>query len=151
MNPGGASTLPLIGIIDDRFGSYRIQPTGPVTFSNDQNPRPNPVPIVAATGGRFHVASANVLNFFTTLGGRGAQTPQDLVNQRTKIIAELSKLKADVLGLSEVQNFASGSTGLAYTNAAIADLTTSLAAATGRPYQFIDSISPANIVGGDIT
>ncbi len=33
-----------------------------------------PPPIVAAIGGRFHVASANVLNFFTTLGGRGAQT-----------------------------------------------------------------------------
>jgi len=152
VNPGGASTRPLIGIIDDRFGSYRIQPTGPVAFSIARNPRPDSASIVAALGGRFRVASANVLNFFTTLGGRGAQTAQELLNQRTKIIAELSKLNADVLGLSEVQNFASASTGPGdYTNGAIADLTMSLAAATGRPYQFIDSIGPATIVGGDIT
>ena len=152
VNPGGASTRPLIGIIDDRFGSYRIQPTGQVAFSIARNPRPDSASIVEALGGRFRVASANVLNFFTTLGGRGAQTAQELLNQRTKIIAELSKLNADVLGLSEVQNLASGSTGPGtHTNAAIADLTTSLAAATGRPYQFIDTISPTNIVGGDIT
>ena len=60
-----------------------------------------------------------MLNFFTTLGSRGAQTPQELVNQRAKVIAELSHLNADVYGLSEVQNFANGNTsGGTYTNAA---------------------------------
>ncbi len=61
-------------------------------------------------------------------------------------------MNGDVYGLSEVQNFANGNTsGGTYTNAAANDLTTNLAAATGRNYQFIDTIAPANVVGGDIT
>ncbi len=152
VNPDGATPAPLVGILDDRFGSYRIQPTGPVTFSNAPNPRPNTTAVVNALGGRFRVASANVLNFFTTIGSRGAQTAQELINQRAKVIAELSRLNAEIYGLSEVQNFANGNTsGGTYTNAAASDLTTSLAAATGRNYQFVDTISPTNVVGGDIT
>jgi predicted extracellular nuclease len=149
---GGTTPTPLVGILDDRFGSYRIQPTAPVTFSNATNPRPDTNAVTAALGGRFHVASANVLNFFVTLGSRGAQTAQELINQRTKVVAELKKLNADIYGLSEVQNFANGNTsGGTYTNAAANDLASNLALATGRGYQFIDSINPANVVGGDIT
>lgn len=152
VNPNGAAPLPLIGILDDRFGSYRVEPTSAVTFSNAPNPRPNSAAVAVALGGRFRVASANVLNFFTTLGSRGAATAQELTNQRTKVIAELTRLNADIYGLSEVQNFANGNTsGGTYTNAALSDLTTSLAAATGRNYQFIDTIAAANLVGGDIT
>jgi hypothetical protein len=152
VNPNGSAPTPLAGILDDRFGSYRIQPTSPVTFSNATNPRPNSSAVIDGLGGRFHVASANVLNFFTTLGSRGAQTAAELTNQRIKVIAELTKLSADVYGLSEVQNFANGNTdGGTYTNAAASDLTTALAAATGRSYQFIDTITPVNVVGGDIT
>ncbi len=151
-DPNGGDPAPLVGILDDRFGAYRIQPTAPVTFSNASNPRPDTNALITALGGRFRVASANVLNFFTTLGSRGAATPQELINQRLKIIANLSKLSADVIGLSEVQNFANGNTnGGTYTNAALADLTTNLATATGRNYQYIDTINAANIVGGDIT
>ncbi len=149
VDPNGG---PVTGILDDRFGSYRIQPTSTVTFSNSPNPRPDTAAVVNSLGGRFRVASANVLNFFTTLGSRGAQTAQELTNQRIKVIAELSKLNADVYGLSEVQNFANGNpSGDSYTNTAAADLTASLSAATGRNYQFIDTLTSANLVGGDIT
>jgi predicted extracellular nuclease len=152
VNPNGATPLPLVGILDDRFGSYRIQPTSPVTFSNAPNPRPDTSATISALGGRFRVASANVLNFFTTLGSRGAQTAQELTDQRAKVIAELSRLNAEVYGLSEVQNFANGNTsGGTYTNAAASDLATSLATATGRNYQFVDTIAPGNVAGGDIT
>jgi predicted extracellular nuclease len=152
VNATGGTPTPLTGILDDRFGSYRIQPTAAITFSNASNPRPNTSAVVASLGGRFRVASANVLNFFTTLGSRGAATAQELTNQRIKVIAELSKLNGDVYGLSEVQNFANGNTsGGTYTNAAASDLATNLATATGRNYQFVDSINPANVVGGDIT
>jgi predicted extracellular nuclease len=152
VNPNGAAPLPLIGILDDRFGSYRIQPTGAVTFSNAPNPRPDMAALAGALGGRYRVASANVLNFFTTPGSRGAATARELANQRTKIIAELSRLNADIYGLSEVQNFANGNTnGGTYTNAAVSDLTVNLAGATGRNYQFIDTITAANLAGGDIT
>ena len=102
-------------------------------------------------GGRFKIVSANVLNFFTTLGSRGAATPTELDNQRTKIIAELSKAEGDVIGLSELQNFANGQTnGGAYTNSAIADLTSALTAATGNNYQFIDSIAAGNLAAGNV-
>lgn len=152
VNPNGASPTPLVGILDDRFGSYRIQPTSPVTFSNAPNPRPDSNAVVNAVSSRFRGASANVLNFFTTFGSRGAQTPQELMNQRAKVIAELTRLNADVYGLSEVQNFANGGTnGGTYTNDAVNDLATNLAAATGRNYRFIDTINPSNVVGGDIT
>jgi len=152
VNPNGGSPLPLIGILDDRFSAYRIQPTSAVTFSNAPNPRPDTAAISTALGGRVRVVGANVLNFFTTLGSRGAATATELTNQRTKLVEKLKKLNADVYGLSEIQNFANGNTnGGAYTNSAIADLTTALATATGRSYQFLDTITAANIVGGDIT
>jgi uncharacterized protein len=151
VNPG-IVPQPLVGVLDDRFGAYRIQPTAPVTFSNATNPRPNTAAVASALGGRIRVASANLLNYFTTTGSRGAATAQELLRQRTKLIAELSKLNADIYGLSEVQNFANGNTnGGAYTNAALSDLASALAAATGNNYQFVDTISAANVAGGDIT
>jgi uncharacterized protein len=151
-DPQGGDPAPLVGIFDDRFGTYRIQPTAAVTFSNASNPRPDVNALIAALGGRFRVAGANVLNYFTTLGSRGAATAQELINQRAKLVANLGKLNADVIGLSEMQNFANGNTsGGTYTNAALADLTTALATATGRNYQYLDTIDAANIVGGDIT
>ena len=151
VNPNGNQPpVPLVGILDDRFGAYRIEPTAAVTFSNSPNPRPNTATAAAGVGGRFKIVSANVLNYFTTLGSRGAETATELNNQRTKLVAELSRLGGDVIGLSELQNFANGQTnGGAYTNAAIGDLTAALAAATGRNYQFLDTISVANLVPGN--
>ena len=105
--------------------------------------------VAAAAGARFRIVSANVLNFFTTLGSRGAATATELDHQRTKIVAELSKAGGDVIGLSELQNFENGQTnGDTYTNAAIADLTAALAAATGRNYQYLDTINPSMLASG---
>src|SRR5262249_2580937 len=102
--------------------------------------------IAASVGGRFKIVSANVLNYFTTLGSRGAATATELANQRAKIVAELSKAHGDIYALSELQNFANGQTnGGTYTNAAIGDLTAALSAATGKNYQFIDTITLANL------
>jgi uncharacterized protein len=142
VNPNGQDPpTPLVGILDDRFGSYRIQPVGAVTFSNAPNPRPDTAAVAEAAGARFRIVSANVLNFFTTLGSRGADTPTELDHQRTKIVEELSRAGGDVIGLSELQNFENGQTsGDTYTNAAIADLTAALAAATRRNYQYLDTL-----------
>src|SRR5499427_5349954 len=152
VNPNGQDPpTPLIGILDDRFGSYRIQPLGAVTFSNAPNPRPDTAAVADAVGARFRMVSANVLNFFTTLGSRGAATATELDHQRTKIVAELSRAGGDVIGLSELQNFANGQTnGGTYTNAAIADLTAALAAATGRNYQYLDTINSATLAPGNL-
>jgi predicted extracellular nuclease len=151
VNPNGNNPpVPLIGVLDDRFGAYRLQPISPVTFSNAANPRPATADVAAAAGARFRLVSANVLNFFTTLGSRGAATAAELDHQRAKIVAELSQAGGDVFGLSELQNFANGGTnGGTYTNAAVADLAAALAQATGRHYQYLDTIDGARLAAGN--
>jgi predicted extracellular nuclease len=124
----GYTVSGLIGVLD--FGAlgsggagFKIQPTEAPVFSRD-NPR-SAVPEVAA--GNLRVASANVLNFFTTftdgtdvlgqtgqgctLGAttsksncRGADNMNEFVRQRDKIVAELKTIDADVVGLMEIQN-----------------------------------------------
>ena len=150
VNDAGGSTTPLIGVLDDRFGAYRLQPTSPVTFSNAPNPRPDTGAVAAAVAARYRIISANVLNYFTTLGSRGAATADELNHQRAKLVAELSLAGGDVIGLSEIQNFANGQTnGGTYTNVAIADLTAALAQATGRDYRFINTIDSSKLAAGN--
>ena len=121
-DPGTQTNTPLVGVLDDRFGEYRLQPTAPVTFYN-ANPRPLIAPILTSVGGRFRAASANVLNFFTTLNSRGAATQTEFDNQKTKVVESLSAMNADVYGLTEVQNYANGqASGNAYTNIALQSL-----------------------------
>ena len=151
LNPNGDNPpTPLEGVVDDRFGAYRIQPTSPVTLSNAANPRPDTATIAADAGARFRIVSANVLNFFTTLGSRGAATAEELDHQRAKIVAELSQSGGDVIGLSELQNFANGQTnGGTYTNVPIEDLTSALSVATGRDYRFVDTLNVLNLAPGN--
>ena len=88
------------GVLDFAFGLYRIQPTASADYSV-ANPRPDGPDDV---GGNLTVGSFNVLNYFTTLDGRGANTPEEFQRQRTKIIAAITKLDADVVGLIEIEN-----------------------------------------------
>lgn len=124
----GDSVSDLTGVID--YGAiggggaaFKLQPTVAPQFSRD-NPR-TAAPSLAA--GNVRVASANVLNFFTTftngsdvtgasgqgctVGGvttktncRGADNITEFVRQRDKIVAELMAINADVYGLMEIQN-----------------------------------------------
>jgi predicted extracellular nuclease len=103
--------------------SYRIQPTIAPDFART-NPR---VASPQVSGGNVRIASANVLNFFTTftdgstfdgktgqgcsLGAtvsasncRGADSLAEFQRQRAKTVENLSALNADVLGLMEIQN-----------------------------------------------
>src|SRR5215470_9134457 len=159
-DPNTQSNTPLAGVVDDRFGEYRVQPTAPVTFY-DANPRPAAAPVLSAVGGRFRAVSANVLNFFVTFGSRGAATQTEFDHQKTKIIEELGAMDADVYGLSEVQNFANGNTnGGTYTNAALQSLVDGLNCRTAgsdnlctnppsTPYALIDSLSLGTANGTD--
>lgn len=110
---GGAAT-PVVGVLDQRFGIYRVQPTQAVVFGPSENPRAlAPAPV----GGTVRVASFNVLNYFTTIdsgspvcgpaGGmdcRGADSTAEFVRQRAKIIAALAAIDAHVVGLIELEN-----------------------------------------------
>jgi predicted extracellular nuclease len=151
VNPSSnGSPAPVVGILDDRFGAYRVHPTEPVTFSNAPNPRPDTASVAASAASRFAIVNANVLNFFTTLGSRGAETSIELIHQRSKLVAQLAGAGGDIIGLSEIQNFANGNTnGGEYTNAAIADLTTALAAATRRDYRYVDTLDAATLAPGN--
>ena len=132
----GDTVTDLTGVID--YGAqggggaaFKLQPTVAPTFSRT-NER-TPAPVVAA--GNVKVASANVLNFFTTftnggdawgrsgqgctVGGttrasncRGADNLAEFVRQRDKIVESLGAINADVVGLMEIQN--NGDTAASY-------------------------------------
>lgn len=112
----------LVGVIDyglataasNGLSDYRLHPTQPPVFVND-NPRqaaPEPVP------GNVRVAGFNVLNYFTTLDQsgascfpsgtrsdcRGADSIAEFNRQKAKIVAALMALNADVVGLMEIEN-----------------------------------------------
>ncbi len=118
----------LVGVVD--FGAigggrtaFKIQPTMAPSFTRS-NPRLTAPELPL---GNVKVASANVLNFFTTfLDGadawgrtgqgckvgsttrpsncRGADNMPEFVRQRDKIVNELKAIDADVVGLMEIQN-----------------------------------------------
>jgi len=131
----GDTVSNLTGVID--FGAkggggaaFKLQPTEAPQFSQD-NPRAE---APALTAGNVKVASANVLNYFTTftngldvdnqangcaLGNnvsksncRGADNLNEFQRQSAKIVGELKAIDADVFGLMEIQN--SGESTVSY-------------------------------------
>jgi len=140
-------TVPSVaGVLDQRFGAYRIQPVDQASI-NFTHANPRPV-APASVGGDVRVAAFNVLNYFNGdgLGGgfptpRGATTPAEFDRQRTKIINALTAMDADVVGLMELEN--DDTTG---EYGAIEDLVDGLNAAAGAgTYDFIDT----GVVGTD--
>lgn len=98
---GGDLITDLTGVMDHRFDLYRIQPTEDAEFTT-VNERPTAVPDLGEA--TLTVASFNVLNYFTSLGSRGADTPEEFERQETKIVAALADIDADVVGLIEIEN-----------------------------------------------
>ncbi|QMV75451.1 ExeM/NucH family extracellular endonuclease [Comamonas piscis] len=120
----GDSTSSIEGILDHFIDttagahqtSYRVQPLQKPVFTGAA--RPTVADLQQAIGSpTVKVASANVLNFFTTFGatkfsnpygdsleGRGADNQVELTRQTDKIVSNLLGLDADVYGLMEIQN-----------------------------------------------
>ena len=69
----GDKVPPQSFVLDQRFGTYRLQPVGTVAFSHT-NPRPAVPP---AVGGDVRVASFNVLNYFNGDGLGGGFPPHE--------------------------------------------------------------------------
>ena len=112
---GGDTVTELTGVLHYQFGEYMLEPTEEVVFQSE-NPRPEPP---TKQPGTLSVATMNVLNFFTTLDDsgaicgpaanqdcRGADNADEFTRQRDKIIAALSAMDADVVGLVEMENSA---------------------------------------------
>ena len=110
---GGDMVANVTGTLDYSFGLYRVQPTQGADYipANPRTEAPDDV------GGNFKVASFNVLNYFSTIDTgawicgpsgdmecRGADTPEEFTRQRDKIIAAISAIDADVVGLMEIEN-----------------------------------------------
>lgn len=89
------------GVMHYAFGAYRIYPIDAPTFTAS-NPR-DAAPVLSAQG-NLNVSSFNVLNYFNTLNQRGADTAEELARQEAKIVAALSSLDADIIGLMEIEN-----------------------------------------------
>ncbi len=92
------------------FDDWRLQPTTPLTSLDaagrvptftSGNPRPASSPEV---GGDVRIAGFNVLNYFTTLGERGARTAEEFQRQRAKIVTAITGLDAQVVTLMEIEN-----------------------------------------------
>ncbi len=81
------------------YGQYRIQPAGDVEFKT-KNKRPKAPDV----DGDIVVTSANVLNYWTTLGGRGADDPDELQMQTDKLVAMLLGTDPDIIALQEIEN-----------------------------------------------
>jgi len=111
---GGDTVANVTGVMDYAFALYRIQPTQGADYvsANPRSEQPEDV------GGNLKVASFNVLNYFTTIDTgawicgpfgdmecRGADDTNEFERQRAKIIAALSEINADVVGLIEIENY----------------------------------------------
>jgi predicted extracellular nuclease len=134
-------TIPgLTAALGFAFGSYELHPVGAVSFTrvNDRSGPPS-------VGGAVTVAAFNVLNYFTTLDGsgqicgplgdqgcRGADDATEFSKQRAKLVAAITELDADVVGLIELENYPG--------DVPIADLVDGLNDAVGAgTYDFIST------------
>lgn len=141
----GDSISNLTGNLSFGFGSYRVEPTVPVTIT-PVNPRPA---APDAVGGALKVASFNLENFFFTLADRGATTLAERNRQRDKLAAVLAGLNADVVGLIELEK-GTAATPDAAVNELLAKLNTlgvGTYAAIPTPAAVYD---PTNPVGTDV-
>ncbi|MFD2718956.1 ExeM/NucH family extracellular endonuclease [Hymenobacter monticola] len=133
----GSTIASLRGIMGYGSSAWRIQPLAGADAPQVITVRP-PVPTFSNID--VKLASMNVLNFFNGDGAgggfptsRGAATLADFQRQRSKILAALTQMNADVLGLMEIEN--DGTRPIS----AIQDLVDGLNQALGAgTYAFID-------------
>ncbi|WP_310394717.1 ExeM/NucH family extracellular endonuclease [Hymenobacter sp.] len=134
----GSTVANLRGILGYGFGRWRVQPLAGADAPVIATTRPAGPPVFGPLD--LKLASFNVLNYFNGDGegggfptARGAKTPADFARQRTKLIAALRQMNADVVGLTEIENDGTGATS------AIQDLVNGLNQAMGaNTYVFVN-------------
>lgn len=102
----GSELRGVLGVVDQRFGSHRIQLLEAIA-EVEQAPRPAP-PDVA---GDRRIAGFNLLNLFNGDGKgggfptpRGAATEADYQRQQAKLVATVQALDPDLAALMEIEN-----------------------------------------------
>ncbi|MFC6356721.1 ExeM/NucH family extracellular endonuclease [Luethyella okanaganae] len=97
------------------FDDWRLQPTIPINDASDASYKPtfqptNPRPAASPeVGGDLQFGAFNVYNYFTTLksensAARGAANQAEFDVQKSKIVAAINGLDADVVALMEIEN-----------------------------------------------
>lgn len=94
----GSTITDLGGVLTYTFDEYRLLPAGPIAVQHAARPA------LPDVGDGLLAASLNVLNYWTTLDGWGAANSAELARQRTKLLAALTTLNADVIALHELEN-----------------------------------------------
>lgn len=118
---GGDTLTDVTGVLSYRNNQYKMQPTQAEWFSATYEAT-NPREAMPDLSGDFHVASFNVLNYFTTMGSRGAVDADEFERQQQKIVSAIAEIDADVVGLIEIEN----------NGTAVENLVTALNAHTGE-------------------
>ncbi|MCK0168576.1 ExeM/NucH family extracellular endonuclease [Jannaschia sp. S6380] len=134
---------PIEGVLGFGFGSYRLFPTEtlPIDPATNDGARDAEAPEV---GGDLKVVSFNALNYFTTLGERGADSAFDLARQTEKLVNAMVELDGDVVGLQEIENNGFGD------DSAIATLVAALNDRLGAEvYDFVDPTEDGGPIGTD--
>ena len=125
----------LQGILDYQYGQYRLHPLKMPLF-NLANPRPSPP--LKPLDTQIRLASFNLRNYFNGPQfptSRGAHSSGEFEIQQLKIVAALSALNADIIGLQELENDADEA------QSAIKTLTQALSL-EGIKYNYIRPITP---------
>lgn len=142
----GDKVTNLHAVLTYSFGDYQLIPVNTVNVE-PTNPRTSAPQINADSD--IRVASFNVLNYFNGDGegngfptARGAISEVEFNRQREKIIAAISALNADIIGLMEIENDGY------LPNSAIVDLVSGLNESYGENvYQFVTP--PTQKIGDD--
>ncbi|MEM7104235.1 MAG: ExeM/NucH family extracellular endonuclease [Bacteroidota bacterium] len=95
----GSKITGLVGALSYGFGNFRVQPVSADMIASATRPQP---PFAGTSD--LHLASFNVLNYWTTIGGWGAQSVNEFNRQQSKTVAAIAALDADVIGLMELEN-----------------------------------------------
>ncbi|MCA9784775.1 MAG: ExeM/NucH family extracellular endonuclease [Candidatus Delongbacteria bacterium] len=99
--PRTGDLLPRVeGVLEPFKEGWHLQASAVLELQRG-NPRPDSP---SEVGGSLRVASFNVLNFFATPGGRGADSAEEITRQQAKLESALLALDADLYGLIEIQN-----------------------------------------------
>lgn len=133
----GSTITQLRGILSYEGGKWRVHPIGGQANTPRFTVKRPQVPNLGEVD--VKLASFNVFNYFNGDGKgggfptvRGARTSEGFARQRSKIIAALAAIDADIVGLTEVENDGTGPTS------AIQDLVDGLNAAVGKgTYAFV--------------
>jgi hypothetical protein len=155
---GAELTAPVEGVLSFGFGDYRVLVSEQLEIDEATNGGAR-LDAPEDVGGTIQVASVNVLNYFSTLVGtggsgpsnlppRGANTPEELARQTTKLVDAITGTGAEVLALQEMENngFGEGSGIATLLDALNAD---AAASGSGKVYAAVDPTGTGGFVGTD--